>query len=284
MNTPHQEHSSTYYVQDRSNEDELQRLVAQDQMMTASMNGVLAEQTDPARIHRVLDVACGTGGWLIQLAREYPHIQCEGIDISGKMLEYARGQAVQHQVQDRVQFHVMDALRMLEFPGKHFDLVNLRFGISFVRTWEWAKMLQEMRRVCKPEGIIRISDVTSISSNSPTLDYIMLQIGLPAAIRAGFAFGEAPDATPRNIARLMSEYRFHVIQQVDYPVEYHAGTQQHRLFVEDIRRMLRLAPSFWGKWTRVPQDFEIYYERTLREIEQPDFVATWPLFTICAQA
>jgi ubiquinone/menaquinone biosynthesis C-methylase UbiE len=284
VNTSNQEHSSTYYIQDRSNEEELQRLVAQDQMMTASMNGVLAEQTDPSRIHRVLDVACGTGGWLIQLAKEYPHIQCEGVDISGKMLEYAREQAILHQVQDRVQFHVMDALRMLEFPGKHFDLVNLRFGISFVRTWEWAKMLQEMRRVCKPEGIVRLSDVTSISSTSQTLDYIMLQIGLPAAIRAGFAFGEERDATPVNLARLMSEHRFRDIQQANYPVEYHAGTPQHHLFVEDIRRMLHLAPAFWRKWTSVPDDYETRYERMLREVEQPDFVATWPLFTIWGQA
>lgn len=284
MSTPHHEHSSTYYIQDRSNEDELQRLVAQDQMMTASMNGVLAEQANPSRLRRVLDVACGTGGWLIQLAREYPHMQCEGIDISGKMLEYAREQATLHQVHERVQFHVMDALRMLEFPNNYFDLVNLRFGISFVRTWEWAKMLQEMRRVCKPEGIVRISDVTSISSTSPTLDYIMLQIGLPAAIRAGYAFGEAPDATPKNLAHLLSEYRFQEIRQVDYPVEYHAGTPQHRLFLEDMRRMLRLAPAFWGKWASVPADYPTYYERALREIEQADFVATWPLFTLHAQA
>jgi ubiquinone/menaquinone biosynthesis C-methylase UbiE len=284
VSTPHHEHSSTYYIQDRSNEDELLRLVAQDQMMTASMNGVLAEQADPSRLRRVLDVACGTGGWLIQLAREYPYMQCEGIDISGKMLEYAREQATLHQVHERVQFHVMDALRMLEFPNNYFDLVNLRFGISFVRTWEWAKMLQEMRRVCKPEGIVRISDVTSISSTSPTLDYIMLQIGLPAAIRAGYAFGEAPDATPKNLAHLLSEYRFQEIRQVDYPVEYHAGTPQHRLFVEDMRRMLRLAPAFWGKWASVPADYPTYYERALREIEQADFVATWPLFTLHAQA
>jgi hypothetical protein len=45
---PRREHPSTYFVQDRSNEDELTRLQLQDQLVTASMGGVLPEQPDPA--------------------------------------------------------------------------------------------------------------------------------------------------------------------------------------------------------------------------------------------
>jgi hypothetical protein len=36
----------------------------------------------------------------------------------------------------------MDALRMLVFPDAFFDLVNLRCGCSYVRTWEWPKLLE----------------------------------------------------------------------------------------------------------------------------------------------
>ncbi len=59
---PRREHPSTYFVQDRSNEDELTRLILQDQMVTAGMGGVLPEQPDPTIFKRVLDVGCGTGG------------------------------------------------------------------------------------------------------------------------------------------------------------------------------------------------------------------------------
>src|SRR5579859_2675340 len=125
------EQPSAYFVQDRSSEEEMIRLHLQDQMLTASMGGVLPEQTDLARFRRVLDVGCGTGDWLIEVAKTYPSISLLiGVDISSKMLDYARTQAEAQQVSDRVQFRAMDALRMLEFPANSFELVNQRFGMS----------------------------------------------------------------------------------------------------------------------------------------------------------
>jgi len=92
---PRREHPSTYVVQDRSNEEELTRLQIQDQLVTASMGGVLPEQPNPTIFQRVLDVGCGTGGWLIEVAKTYPSISLlVGVDISSKMLDYARTQAV----------------------------------------------------------------------------------------------------------------------------------------------------------------------------------------------
>src|SRR6266849_9236521 len=91
---PRQEHPSTYFVQDRSNEEELTRLQIQDQMLTAGMGGVLPEQPDPLIFQRVLDVGCGTGGWLIEAAKTYPALSLlVGVDVSSLMIEYARAQA-----------------------------------------------------------------------------------------------------------------------------------------------------------------------------------------------
>src|SRR5258708_15848139 len=69
---PKREQPSTYFVQDRSNQEELDRLQIQDHMLTASMGGVLPEQPDPTAFQRVLDVGCGTGDWLIELAKTTP--------------------------------------------------------------------------------------------------------------------------------------------------------------------------------------------------------------------
>jgi ubiquinone/menaquinone biosynthesis C-methylase UbiE len=159
---PRREHPSTYVVQDRSIE-ELTRLQIQDQLVTASMGGVLPEQPNPTIFQRVLDVGCGTGGWLIEIAKAYPSVtQLVGVDISEKILEYARAQAVAQQVSDRVQFRAMDALRMLEFPANSFDLVNQRFGMSYLRTWDWPKLLHEFQRVARPDGVIRLTEADMI--------------------------------------------------------------------------------------------------------------------------
>ncbi len=69
---PHREHPSTYFVQDRESKEELERVQLQDHMITAGMGGVLPEQPDPTSFQRVLDVGCGTGGWLIEVAKTYP--------------------------------------------------------------------------------------------------------------------------------------------------------------------------------------------------------------------
>ena len=61
MSNRRQDRPSTYFVQDRANKEELHRLQLQDQMMTASMGGVLPEQLAPTAFERVLDVGCGTG-------------------------------------------------------------------------------------------------------------------------------------------------------------------------------------------------------------------------------
>src|SRR5712691_9601457 len=80
---PREEYASTYIVQDRSNQEEMTRLQIQDQMVTTGMGGVLPEQSDPTVFQRVLDVGCGTGGWLIQAAQTYPSMtKLLGVDIS----------------------------------------------------------------------------------------------------------------------------------------------------------------------------------------------------------
>src|SRR5579859_8029420 len=156
---PRRELANTYFVQDRSNQDEMTRLRIQDQMLTTGMGGVLPEQVDPTQLRRVLDVGCGTGGWLIETAKQYPEIQVLiGVDASRKMVEWARQQAEEQGVSDRVEFHVMDALLTLAFPNNYFDLVNQRCAGSWIRTWEWPKLLDEYQRVSRTRGTIRVTE------------------------------------------------------------------------------------------------------------------------------
>ncbi|GAC1660939.1 MAG: hypothetical protein PVS3B1_36390 [Ktedonobacteraceae bacterium] len=131
---------------------------------------MLPEQSDPARFASVLDVACDTGGRLVEVAKTYPSItRLAGVDISGNMIEYAREQVAAQQFGGRVEFQVLDALRGLEFPDSSFELVNQRFGESYPRTWDWPKIMSEMQRVCRPGGVLRLTKSNAIVESNSAL-------------------------------------------------------------------------------------------------------------------
>ncbi|HLZ57529.1 MAG TPA: methyltransferase domain-containing protein [Ktedonosporobacter sp.] len=278
---PRRELANAYFVQDRSNQEEMSRLHIQSQMLTASLGGVLPEQPDPARFQRVLDVGCGTGEWLLEVAKTYPSISLLiGVDANKRMVEYARNQAQAQGVSDHVEFHVMDALRMLEFPSAFFDLVNQRFGFSFVRTWEWPKLLDEYQRVVKFDGVVRITEPDIVAQSSSPSMWRLGQIQLQAFHQAGYLFTLEGSAVMDQLAHLLYQYgRLQKVQTRAYTVEYRPETVQGQRFYEDMKRLFRTALPFYRKWTRVPDDYETLYQQVLSEMQQPDFVANVHLLT-----
>ena len=279
MSDTPREHPSTYFVQDRDNHDELTRLQAQDHMITASMGGVLSEQPDPTRFKRILDIGCGPGGWLIDTAKAYPSItQLFGVDISGKMLDYARNQAMTNGVSDRVEFVIMDALRMLEFPNNFFDLVNMRLAQSWIRTWEWPKLLQEALRVCKPGSIIRFTEGCYGQSTSVALNRFD-QIGIQALHRAGYYFTPESDAILTHLPRLMHQHGVQNVQTRAYTFECRAGTPEGLFFAENVKLVYRVGLPFLKKWIRIPDDYEDIYQQALLDMQTPGFVVTWNQIT-----
>jgi ubiquinone/menaquinone biosynthesis C-methylase UbiE len=270
-----EEHPSTYVVLDRSSQNEMLRLALQDRLFTKRMGGVLSEQPDPAGFQRVLDVGCGTGGWLIETARNYPTlVELIGIDISQKMVEYANVQARKEQMSDRVSFQTGDALRMLEFPGNYFGLVNQRFGMGWLRKWDWAKLLREYQRICKPGGIIRITEGAMGVSNSPALTRLtdLLQQAMHAA---GYYFTPEKDGVIRHLADLFSQYSI---------VNVHTKSYEHAVEPQeagaDARLIYQTTLPFMRKWIKLPADYEDIYEQMLLEIQQPDFEITATTLTV----
>jgi ubiquinone/menaquinone biosynthesis C-methylase UbiE len=94
----------------------------------------------------ILDVACGTGQ---NLPFFVTNSQITAVDLSPKMLNVARETAIKHGL--NANFAIMDA-EQLEFPDGSFDTV-----VSTLSTCTFpnpVKALQEMKRVCRPDGRI----------------------------------------------------------------------------------------------------------------------------------
>jgi len=275
------EQPSTYMVQDRSNQEEMERLLIQDQLFTKNMGGVLPEQSDPARFQSILDVGCGTGGWLIELAKTYPSIKTSaGIDISTRMVDYARQQASEQGVSDRVEFHVMDALRMIEFPKGYFDLVNHRFNFSYLRTWDWPNLLQKYQYSARFGGIIRITEGDLIIKSTSLALNTLNDLGQDALWHAGHLFTSGYTSVTSMLPGLLHQQGLSDVQTRVIPTEYVPGTDTFPAFVDDIRIIGRTVLPFLRKWTRVPDNYEQLRQQALADMQQPDFRATGQFVTV----
>lgn len=96
---------------------------------------------------KVLEVGVGTGLTLPLYPR---NCQVTGVDISENMLKEA-AQLITAKKLKNAQVKLMDATK-LEFPDNHFDCVLGNLFISATTYPE--KSLLEMKRVCKPGGLL----------------------------------------------------------------------------------------------------------------------------------
>ena len=276
--------AGTYFVQDKSSQEELKRLIVQEHLATDTMGGVLPEQQDPTQFQRVLDIGCGPGGWIIEVAQTYPQIKkLYGIDISPTMIQYARARAEQQQLpKERVEFLVMDALRMLEFPNSFFDLVDFRFGSSFMRKWDWPKMFSEMHRILKPQGVVRIVEwEVGAENSSPALSnfYVLIR---QVFERASHLFEETPTGLVDHLPALFLRHGFQNVQTYQYPVVFRAGADDGKAFFEDLIHLFHTIRPFLLRYGCLPQDYEALCQQALQDLQQPGFVAKTAFRAICA--
>jgi len=99
---------------------------------------------------RVLEVGVGTGLSLQLYPRD---VRITGIDVSREMLEKARERVARRGLKNIDALLEMDAEQM-NFPDASFDKVVAMYVVSVVE--RPGKLLEELHRVCKPDGEIFI--------------------------------------------------------------------------------------------------------------------------------
>jgi len=109
---------------------------------------------------RVLEVGIGTG---LSLEAYPSHAQVTGIDLSQEMLDRAnlKRDPVRH---SHIKLRQMDGLDM-DFPSDYFDFVTAFHVVTVVP--HPARLIEEMTRVCKPDGQVVI--INHFSSPRPAI-------------------------------------------------------------------------------------------------------------------
>jgi len=94
-----------------------------------------------------LDVGCGTGAFTEQVIERCSPASMVAVDPAEAQIEHARG----HALAQRADFRVADA-QELPIADDTFDMVVSSLAINFIP--DRAKAIAEMRRVCRPGGVV----------------------------------------------------------------------------------------------------------------------------------
>ena len=160
--------SHSLYVIDSDQATELARLIEQSKLFTRAMGGLFPEELDLSHVERVLDLACGPGDWVLDVAFDLPEAEVAGVDINRSMIDYAHARA-RSQGRRNATFGVMDITRTLDFSDGTFDLVNARFIVGFQDISSWPALLRECHRILCPGGVLLLSEAERSISTSPSL-------------------------------------------------------------------------------------------------------------------
>ncbi len=261
------------YFMDPESGSEMARLIEQDRVVTRCMGGLFSERKDMVGIERVLDLACGPGGWALNVATTYPDVQVVGVDISRTMIEYARAQAHVRRLQN-IRFQIKDILQPLDFPDASFDLINARF-IVFIPRMQWPAVLRECYRLLRPGGTIRLVDGEVSITTSPTFQLISMK-GTQAFKATGQSF--SPDGALMGItpvlAKLLRDAGYTHVQTKADAIEWSYGTENYLSFYHDHMVAFKLGQPFLvRKNVATQEELDVLYERLLREMQDEDFCA-----------
>ncbi len=280
---PETTQDNNFYFTNPENVAEMARLTKQAHLVTEAMGGSLAEQTDLTHIQTLLDLACGPGEWVLEVASHYPDKQITGVDVSQIMIEYAHLQTLNKQL-NNARFRVMDILKPLSFSEQTFDLINIRLIASFMfRSLEsWPRLMQECMRILRPGGIIRLTDCEWMISNSPATEKLF---GL--CTKATHLVGNIFSQDGRHIAitpmlgRFLRDAGYQNVQHRAFAIDGSAGAKSHQGFYEDMVVFLKLVqPLLIQAGVATQGEAEVLYQQALEEMRAEDFNCVWYYLTV----
>lgn len=268
---------STYII-DAESATEMARLVNQDRIVTENMGSLLPEQIDLRQTRDIIDIACGPGGWALNLAYEHPTINVVGIDISKIMIHYARACA-SAQGMDNATFQVVNVLTTpFPFPDNSFDGVNARFLVGFMPKAYWSTFVSECWRITRPGGFICLTESDEFSTSNSQASEEGKVLFFQALQKVGLvyptdhhSFGITPLLSP-----MLRKTGYSNVRCKSHSLDFSAGTEVHQVMFENFMTGTELVQALLLKTgvTTKTQVEELLQRQTIEMLSE-DFCALW---------
>jgi ubiquinone/menaquinone biosynthesis C-methylase UbiE len=117
-------------------------------MSTWDFTQIHSSKEGSAGMQEEKDVGCGTGRWVIEMARTFPGAQVVGLDIeppqSGQILP------------PNARFVQANLLDGLPFADRSFDFTHQRLMVLAIPAAHWSAVVGELVRVTHPGGWVEL--------------------------------------------------------------------------------------------------------------------------------
>jgi ubiquinone/menaquinone biosynthesis C-methylase UbiE len=250
---------NVYFV-DHESAAEMARLLTQDRMLTKGLEDLFPPTFDTASAHSILDLGCGPGGWVQEVAFAYPQLEVTGMDISESMIAYA---AMQADVQglENAHFTVGDLLEPLNFPDASFDLVNARL-IAFLPKEAWPRLMQECRRILKPGGTICLTEMEWITNSAACEKlYSLFTRSLHLAGQGFSPDGRLIGITPM-LGSFLQEAGFQNSYLASHVLDFSYGTPAYESIYENWKTLYKsLQPFFLSMGVATQEEADEAYQQ-----------------------
>lgn len=273
---------SNTYIFDPEDGAEMTRLIHLDRVMTNAMGGPLAGLAPLPEAAQVLDLCCGPGGWVLDVAYKRPDLAITGIDISQTMIAYAQARAATQRVTNAA-FVVGNILEPWDFPDDTFDLVNARFLIAVLSRDAWREVVRACYRVTRPGGVIRLteSDFFGLTSSRAFAELSQLSYRLSHARGYGFS----PDQRSLGITHMLGDFLAQVgceaIQSRMHVVDFSANTDAWAdLFHNYNIAFTKIQPLLRQTELATQEELDLLYQHFLIESHLASFRGVWPSMSV----
>ncbi|KAG1443829.1 hypothetical protein G6F56_010529 [Rhizopus delemar] len=216
-----------------------------------------------------LDLGCGPGTWLMDVATEYPGGQFYGVDLYNIFPHNIRPA--------NVNFKCHDALEGLPYPDNTFDLVNMRMLFIALKKNEWPIVYKEVYRVLKPGGFIQACECNTLETGNEFI------INVGKGFRQNMTDRDQDPFIGHNLDTILKELDFNILEFEPKKIFFGNPDALSKEFVWNIVKIMKntqpLLEESMGCNAEQYQAFLVNFEQELQK--KPD--ATWTYFRCIGQ-
>jgi ubiquinone/menaquinone biosynthesis C-methylase UbiE len=263
------------YVIDPQEAEAAERLLLQDRAITKELGGLFPAGFLPSAGQVILDLACGPGGWALDVARAHPQIEVIGIDQAQQLIRFARAQARAQELPN-VSFQVGDILKLLAFPEETFALLNARFLSTLLTKDAWLSLMRECFRVLQPGGALCLIDGEWAYSTGVASEHYaaLLKRAMWLSGRSFSPEGSNMHGITLMLSHFLRQVGLNTIEHHAYALDYSYGTAGHAIWYRNtVMAFPRVTPWVVGMGLITLEECERLCVRVAEEMQEPDFRA-----------